>query len=552
MKHLYIFGFYGLGTLSYALELLREENSRRQFFDFCRGKAWRVVCLNIRDQIARHSAKNARLYRLWLAMQGPSGAAVDATLPGVPVLVVCPDESSGGDASVNPLCHPRFCDVIYLLKTAGAGTSPHGDQVTQTSLVGVLSRLKGDYLLVSNPDSIIYQSTVPTLLNEAKNSGADLVYCDQDFATDRGRTRPFFKPAFDPILLEQLNYIGDTFLIRRSILIDILTSIAPENYSIHQWLLAATGRLNFVARVPRILVSSSSSVRRSSPAIPPKQDELYARANPNPSTSVVIPTRNQPLLLERNIDALMNAKIGVNEIVIVNNGVDVPATCDTIQALKQKYENIHVVEHPGAFNWSAMNNHASSLCSEDVLVFMNDDMLLVSEEMPRILARNFENESIGVVGARLWFPNDCIQHAGLVLGYGGIADHVYRGTPKKTLEHLDIFPSPSFRRTVSAVTGAFFAVKSKTFKRLGGFDDQFPNSGDLHFCLRAANFGLSTVYDPRIELIHYESMTRKSAHLTAAEETRLKQQISAQFGTTGDPYYNSNLSLKHRNPVFYP
>ena len=146
------------------------------------------------------------------------------------------------------------------------------------------------------------------------------------------------------------------------------------------------------------------------------------------------------------------------------------------------------------------------------------------------------------------YPDDTIQHAGIVLGIGGLADHVYLGCPASEQEHF-AFVGPLLPRNVLAVTGACLAVERRKLSDLGGFDEEFRTCGDVDLCLRLHATGYYNLYQPEARLYHRESATRGRAPLTPLERDRLLERIRTEIGGE-DPFYNPNLNLRSRFPTF--
>ncbi len=154
---------------------------------------------------------------------------------------------------------------------------------------------------------------------------------------------------------------------------------------------------------------------------------------------------------------------------------------------------------------------------------------------------------VGVVGALLLYPEGTVQHAGIVVGIGGVADHVYSGVPAEELD-WHAFVNPCIRRNVLAVTGACLAIERDKLASVGGFDERFKFCGDIVLGVRLHERGLLNLYEPRVRLIHHESATRSKHSLPESELSALRP-VLQNFVDRGDPFYNSQLDLSLRYPA---
>jgi GT2 family glycosyltransferase len=191
----------------------------------------------------------------------------------------------------------------------------------------------------------------------------------------------------------------------------------------------------------------------------------------------------------------------------------------------------------GPFNFSGINNAASEYAKGEILVFLNDDVEPLQAEWLYCIASGLEVEAVGIVGAKLLYPSGAIQHAGVVVGMGDGAGHVnrykYRGDYWRWVDET---------RNVSAVTGACLGIRAELFRRLGGFDADFPNNyNDVDLCLRVREAGYRVVYEPGALLRHYEGQTRK-LYVDYAEREKFYLRWR-QILERPDPHYNPAILL---------
>ena len=191
------------------------------------------------------------------------------------------------------------------------------------------------------------------------------------------------------------------------------------------------------------------------------------------------------------------------------------------------------------FNWSKLNNFGVSLAIGDVFIFLNNDTLIISEDWIERLSENALRDDIGLVGALLLYPDNTIQHAGVVVGMGGWADHVFKGMD---LVHFGSpYISPMVSRNVLAVTGACMAIARSTWEKIGSFDEEFIICGsDVELGIRAYENGLYNRYDANVRLYHLESKSRDS--YIPEIDFKKSDEMYEDYRISGDPFYNVNLS----------
>jgi hypothetical protein len=202
-------------------------------------------------------------------------------------------------------------------------------------------------------------------------------------------------------------------------------------------------------------------------------------------------------------------------------------------------QGARVLEYPDRFNWSAINNLAAGATDTDLLLFMNNDIEAAVPGWLSALIELAQLPEAGVVGARLVFPDGTLQHAGIVLGLGGIAGHVLAGLPSGRHGY---FAQDAIVRPYSAVTGACMMSRREVFDAVGGFDETLDVAfGDVDYCLRAVDRGLRVLFTPHAELIHHESVSRGMSGWTGDVGRFLDKWGRERFW--GDPLYNPNLDL---------
>jgi GT2 family glycosyltransferase len=270
----------------------------------------------------------------------------------------------------------------------------------------------------------------------------------------------------------------------------------------------------------------------------------YRLPDPAPLASIIIPTRNGQKLVRQCIESIRaKTTYAPYEIVLVDNGSDDPAALAYFRSL-QDAGTVRLLADPRPFNFSRLNNEAAREARGDYLVFLNNDIEVITPDWLSEMVSHAQRPEIGAVGARLWYPNDTIQHAGLVL-VAGLAAHAHHG--RKRGDH-GYFSRASLIQSISAVTAACLCVRRAVFEQVGGFDETLAVAfNDVDLCLRIQAAGYRNLYTPYAELYHHESASRGYED-TPEKMARFQKEadiLRARWMPVlmNDPYYNPNLTL---------
>jgi glycosyltransferase involved in cell wall biosynthesis/LmbE family N-acetylglucosaminyl deacetylase len=275
---------------------------------------------------------------------------------------------------------------------------------------------------------------------------------------------------------------------------------------------------------------------------------------PQPKVSILIPTRDKAKLLKKCINSILyNSTYSNYEIIIIDNGSIEKNTINLFAELQSK--GVKIVHDNRPFNYSVLNNHAAKLASGDFLCLMNNDIEIISpawlEEMVSFAAQ----ADIGAVGARLWYPDLTIQHAGVIVGLGGVAGHAFVNLKKGDPGY---FGRAIVHQSYSAVTGACLVIQKTIYDEIGGLNEDLAIAfNDVDFCLRVRKAGYRNVWTPYAEMLHHESASR------GIEDTPMKvQRFESEMDYMRrhwaniieyDPAYSPNLSLgTHHFEMAYP
>ena len=269
-----------------------------------------------------------------------------------------------------------------------------------------------------------------------------------------------------------------------------------------------------------------------------------------PLISVLIPNRDQKETLEKCLNSIWDKTTYSNyEILVVENN----STSEEIFRYYREIEkrpNVRVITWKGEFNYSAINNFGEKSARGEYLLFLNNDVEVINPRWMEELLGNCQRREVGIVGAKLYYPDDTIQHAGTIIGIGGIAGHAFLNMPRSRTGYLH---KASIQMDLSAVTAACMMMKRSVFRQLGGFEERLAVAfNDVDLCLRTVQAGYLVVYNPAVELYHYESKSRGAED---SEEKVRRFQTEIEFMRNrwmdllkkGDPYYNRNLTLSKWN-----
>lgn len=416
-------------------------------------------------------------------------------------------------------------------------------------------------------------------LNDHPN--ADLIYSDEDKITEEGvRHYPHFKSDWNPELILSQNYVCHFTVVRRT-LFEKLGGIRKGFDGAQDWDFVLRVSENTtpdnIRHIPKILYhwrvidGSTAKATESKPYVTAAQIKAVsehlerigdrgARVESMPAVSMlrvtyqipepplvslIIPTHNQCEMLSTCVRGILESTAYKNiEILIVDNRSDEPETLRYLEQIGAQ-PRVKVIRDEGEFNFARINNDAVLRASGTILGFVNNDIQVMHPEWLGEMVSHVIRPNIGAVGARLLYPNGTVQHAGVILGIGGVADHMMKHISAQSLGY---FCRAILPQNLSAVTAACMLVKRDAFERVRGFDqDNFAVAyNDIDFCLRLRNAGYLITYTPYAELLHHESISRGYED-TPEKQARFQREYEAMKARWGselsrDPYYNSNCS----------
>lgn len=275
----------------------------------------------------------------------------------------------------------------------------------------------------------------------------------------------------------------------------------------------------------------------------------YVRPAVEPLVTLIIPTRNAYALVKQCVDSIQQLTTYTNyEIILIDNGSDDPISLEYFAQLDQQ-DNIRVMRDDGPFNYSALNNGAVSMARGELIGLINNDIEVITPDWLDEMVSIALQPNIGAVGARLWYPDDRLQHGGVVVGVGGVAGHSHKYLPKGDYGY---FCRAALIQEFSAVTAACLIIKKSIFEQVGGLDEENLKIAfnDVDFCLRVQEAGYINVWTPFAELYHHESATR-GLEDTPEKKERFSNEVlyvQARWPKIQEDYtYNPNLTLDHED-----
>lgn len=484
------------------------------------------------------------------------------------------------DASPSPRTRAVLAEYQRLdprIKVVFRPSNGHISAASNTAL----EMATGDYVgLLDHDDELRPHSLLEVVRALDARPQLGLVYSDEDKIDQDGRRfDPYFKPDWNPELLRGQNYVCH-FTVLRTALVREVGGFREgfEGSQDHDLFLRCTERLEpaQIHHIPHILYhwraipgstatghdakdyAAVAGVRAvaehllrtgiGGEALQLPHGHCRVRleiAGTPPLISIIIPTRDRVDLLRTCIDSILaRSRYQAFEILVVDNRSADPEALAYLEQL-QTHERVHVLRYDQPFNYSAINNFAVEHCRGELVCLLNNDIEVISPDWLQELAALAMQPEVGAVGAMLYYPDDTIQHAGVILGIGGVANHPYCGKPRG-------YPGHGGRVLVaqhlSAVTGACLMVRTSLYRQVGGLDEALQVAfNDIDFCLKLQASGYRNTWTPFAELYHHESASRGRDD-TPEKIARFHREVECmlvrwQPAIDGDPAYNPNLSL---------
>jgi GT2 family glycosyltransferase len=412
---------------------------------------------------------------------------------------------------------------------------------------------------------------------------ADLIYSDEDkIDTDGRRFDPYFKSDWNPDLVLSQNMISHlgvyrTGLVRAAggfrvgfegsqdydLALRIIERTAPERirhipFVLYHWrtapgsTAAGTHHKSYAVDAARRAIQEHldrtgvAARVTAAPGLPDYHRVIYPLPEPPPPVSVIIPTRDRAGLLAGCIDSLYGrTEYPSFEVIVVDNGSREPATRDYLRHLTET-GRARVIPFDAPFNYAAINNLAAGQAAGPILCLLNNDIEVIAPGWMAEMVSHAVRPEVGAVGARLYYGNDTVQHAGVILGIGSVAGHGHKTLPRS---HPGYFGRAGLIQDLYAVTGACLMMRKAVFEEVGGLDaaNLAVAFNDVDLCLRVRQRGYRIVWTPYAELYHLESVSRGTDRTGPGAE-RFRREVASMLDRWGevlaaDPYYSPNLTL---------
>ncbi len=440
----------------------------------------------------------------------------------------------------------------------------------------------GDYIGLFDHDDLLHPAALYDVMCAICERGADFIYTDENtFHKDpRDAYCPHFKPDYAPDTLRTNNYICHFSVFKKSLVDEVgMFRSECDGSQDFDMVLRLTEKAECIVHIPKILYywrAHAASVASDVSAKPyvitaahkaiadhlervglkgevldtvvPSMYRIKYEIEGEPKVSVIIANKDHIEDLDKCIKSIITKSTYKNyEIIVVENNSAEPATFEYYRDIERKH-GVRIVtwDGGGKFNYSAINNYGVEKSQGDYVILLNNDTEIISPEWIEEMLMFCQREDVGAVGAKLYYPDDTIQHAGLGIGLLTLAGHYFRGFPRS---HPGYMGRLIYAHNVSGVTAACVMLPRRVWDELSGLDETFEVAfNDVDLCMRVRKAGYLIVWTPFAELYHYESKSRGldddpvKRERFVGEVTRFQTKWRAELDA-GDPYYNPNFTL---------
>lgn len=445
----------------------------------------------------------------------------------------------------------------------------------------------GEYLGLADHDDVLAPHAVYEMMKAAHETGAAFLYSDEALFT-RGIRRPtagHFKPDFAPDYLNCCNYICHFSVFQKQLFHaaggmnpacdgsqdhDLFLKLSEHAVPVHipkvlyYWRVHAASTSGGTAAKPYVAEAAKRAIADHltrtgahgavADGLFPSTYKVEYAIEGAPLVSILIPNKDHADDLAKALDSIFEKTAYPHyEVVVIENNSTERKTFDYYDALQKAHKNARVVRYEGGFNFSAINNFGARQATGAHLLLLNNDIEVETPGFLRELLSYSQRSDVGAVGAKLFYPNNMVQHAGVIIGIGGTAGHLYKCQLRDSAGDLYRLATT---QNFCAVTGACLMVKKELYERFGGLDETaFAVAyNDIDFCLRLWQRGFLNVLTPFAAATHYESKSRGDDTRCGGEKQARYERERENFRTRyaallqqGDPYYNPHLSLKSEN-----
>ena len=440
----------------------------------------------------------------------------------------------------------------------------------------------GDYIGLFDHDDLLHPAALYEVMHAICDKDADFVYTDENtfHKSPEDAYCPNFKPDFAPDTFRSYNYICHFSVFSKALLECCGGGFRSEYDGSQDYdlILRLTEKASCIVHIPKILYfwrSHEASTASSIEAKPytlvaakkalsehldriglkgevldariPSTYRIQYELNGQPLVSILIPNKDHRVDLQKCVDSIREKSTYSNwEIIIIENNSTEQETFDYYDLL-EKDERIHVVRWENEFNFSAINNFGAQHARGEHLLLLNNDVEVITSDWLEQMLMFSQRKDVGAVGAMLYYPDDTVQHAGVILGIGGVGGHAHKYFKRGDYGYMSRM---AIVQNYSAVTAACLMLRREVWDQVQGLDESFKVAfNDVDFCMRIRKAGYLIVWTPFAELYHYESKSR-GLEDTPEKQKRFEGEVLrfqarwAKELAAGDPYYNPNLSLE--------
>lgn len=436
----------------------------------------------------------------------------------------------------------------------------------------ILEQVKGDYIVFLGKDIELAPFALYDMVKTIEGQDGMVYYSDHDEKIGGIRKVPAFKPNFAIDTLLSKNYIGNMVVVKTKFLKqypEILKDLQEDIY--YDLLLRISEKTEDIIHIPRVLYHDLIENKTINTQVQKEILKKYLERNQiayktiidgsyegqykiqyeiigNPKVSLVVPNREHIEDLEKLIQSVEKSTYQNYEVVIVENNSEKEETFQYYEELQKRNPKIRVEEYDiKGFNYSAIVNFGVEKATGEYIILLNNDIEILTPDWIEQMLMYTQRKDVGICGAKLYFPDRSIQHAGVTIGTRGLAGHRYREVKEEEFNKQDYI---NLVQDLSAVTAACLMVKKDLYHEVLGFDEKLAVAfNDIDFCLKVRKRNLLIVYNPFVYAYHYESKSRGEDTQDAEKQKRFAKEYELfvkrwrEVIGKGDPYYNLNYRL---------
>ena len=489
---------------------------------------------------------------------------------------LCLADGSGREHSLQPVVGEYIAKdkrIKYCLLDSNEGIAGNTNEA--------LKMADGDFVVLTDHDDLLSPEALYQCAKAVqKEPQTDVIYSDEDKVDMSGKKffEPHFKSDYNIDLLCTMNYICHLFVVRKDVMERAgLFESCYDGAQDHDFILRCTEKAEHIVHIPKVLYHWRCHAQSTSEN---PESKLYAFENgckavkahydrigipaeveqgpfygmyrthylwkEQPLVSILIPNKDHAADLKKCMDSIEEKSTYRNfEFIIVENNSTEEETFAYYKEI-EKRDNVRVLYYKEDFNYSRINNFGAKEANGEYVLLLNNDTEMIEPDSIKEMLDVCMRPDVGIVGAKLIFEDNTIQHAGVIIGFGGVAGHAFIGQDRDDNGYFSRIISV---QDLSAVTAACLMVRRSVFDEVEGLNEEFKVAfNDIDFCLKVRKAGYLVVYNPYAQFYHYESKSRGQED-SADKVARFQQEIGL-FGERwgellehGDPYYNPNLTL---------